>query len=229
VRTTPFIERIFQRHFGARAESIVENLAASPQMEAVLAEMDAAQVERRRELVAHLAAAPKRHEGRCAEAAKEAAAAEKAVAAARAALDTAMSRSMRATSAAAGASSSYEHEVGQIERELESTADPRLEVFATSCQSIFHVVRHFKPKEIVQPPGHRPGIVLDGSAITEAMAALTDAAVKARAMKLQALTFAEITTALEALRTPLLPKLSAAGFNGAPATDGSNAQALTVH
>lgn len=226
---TIFIERIFQRHFGARAESIVENLAVSPQMEAVLAEMDVAQVERRRELVARLAAAPKRHEARCEDTAKEKAAAEKAVAAARAALDSAMSRHMQAVSAASGAGSAYQHEKGLLERELESTADPRIEVFASSCQNIFHVVRHYKPKEILQPAGYRPKVVFDGTAINEAMAALTSAAAAARSMKLQALPFTEITAALEALRVQLLPKLSAAGFNGAPATDGSNADSLTIH
>lgn len=227
---TAFIEKIFQRHFGAaRAESIVENLAASPQMQSVLAEMDATQVKHRQELVARLAAAPKRHEARCAETAIAKAAAEKAVAEARAALEVAMDRSMRATSAAVGAGAAYEHEKGQLRRELETTADPRLEVFAVACQDIFHVVRHHKPKEIHQVAGYRQRIQFDGTAIHEAMGALTDAAAQARAMKLEALSFGEITAGLEALRTDLLPKLQAAGFHGTPATDGSNAALIAVH
>lgn len=230
MRTT-FIERIFQRHFGARAESIVENLASSPQMEAVLAEMDAAQVERRRELVAQLNSAPQRHEARCREAGAAQAKAAQVVADARAAVEVAMARHMEAASTSVSLSTRYQLERASLERELERTADPRIELFAQGCIDLSMTLRHYSPKESIQFNANIGGrLTSDYTDLNAAMSALSVAAKGARALKLQALTFAQITERLEALRRELRPLLEAAGYRTEPpAADGGDAVALALH
>lgn len=219
-------EQIFKKHFGARAEPIVESFITSPAMQGVLDEMDAAQVERRRAIILQLESAPARHEAGCRQATKALELAKQAETEARAVLEASIARHMEAMSTAIAAGHAYEQERARLQRELERSADPRLELFAQGCTNVAMTLRHLHPKQ--QFTGKR--VVLDYTSINAAMTALREAAATARALKLQALSFAEITGALDTLRQRLQPLLTDAGYcSQAPATDGSDADALALH
>lgn len=210
MRTT-FIESIFRRHFGARAEPVVEAFVASAQMGDVLAEMDAAHVARRRELVAQLQTVPERHDERCIELAKERDRAAQAVADARMALDRALARHMTASNEAMSASLCRDREIATLQGELESTADPRIELFAEACMSLRMKLRHY-PAKVVMASNTGKVLGYDPSDLNAATSALTDAAAMARAMKRQALTTTDITDCLMTLRERLPHVLSEAGY-----------------
>lgn len=225
MRTT-FIENIFRRHFGEqRGEQIVEAFVTSPQMEAVVADLDADQVAKRAELVKRLQEAPARHKAAIIAATAEAEQKKRDLEKARVALETAQSEHHAALNAAISLGLVYEYEVTRLQRELEKSADARIEMFATACYDVFLQLRNCHPKQIINLRGGRPAISYDNTHLVKAASALAAAGRDARDLRLQALTFQEVTDALEKLRSGLVSPLKATneGRLAPPEIDGASA------
>lgn len=135
--------------------------------------------------------------------------------AARRAVDEAIQAVATAMGESLGVSYAQERDLGQLTRELEDTADPRIMGFVDQLQGIRSLVRNMNPIMFTKEPrgmfGDLHDVVVTDPKFGVAMDAITSAIERATGMRLQVLTSTEVTDALTAITGELEPLLKSVG------------------
>lgn len=184
------------------AQHTLRAVARTPEAMAILAREDEALQARRRELLAALQSQPhKRHADRLT-AAKDLQAATELVQRLQAELRSANTALMNAQGRVVGLACQDQAEAGQLERELEATADPRCDValgllrdISSAARAAFHAAPTFEGKNF--DGTSRRGLMTNIEAVETAVAAIAAATTAVQAIKRQALLHTEVTTALQ--------------------------------
>jgi hypothetical protein len=201
----------------ARGKSALLALLTSPAAEAALAEVDQQQLQNRRDLVKQITGLPTKHEAKASAAAIEADKATAARAAAQKALEAAFSAEMEARAVASSLSSIYSSEREFIKRQLEATADPRLQRFADRCWDLFGIARNRDPNLVATSSLHHGGkVVPDFTIGNAACAALMTARALALDLRYEPLTRDEVTAAIARMQHDLRLPLQSVGLTMEP-------------
>lgn len=222
----PIIEKTISRILGNRDPEALLNFAP---VQRALAELDAAQVAKRAALVEKLRTVPQRHEKACAAAAEVERDARKAVQKASDVLVAANTKHSEALRTLASVGGQHERELAALTKELEQSADARIDKFELACAALSNKV-HCAPPNMVHNVDEygKAWITFDARLGDAAMRALRTAIDRARALKTQALTVDEISSALARIAADLVVPLEAVNLTP-PAPCDASGDAVTVH
>jgi hypothetical protein len=226
------IESTFAKLFGSRSDAALKAIVRGPIVREALALAEGEEVKRRALLAKQLEDLPKVHEKRCAEL-------NEAVSKARGALDAAHAAVAAATAAhgeaymyAMSASMLYANEQSRLDMELRQSADPRIDEFASRCEHLrCNDARHAQMSTVLHKD-ERSGLTsvyFDASNSTAALDALKSAILECRALRLKALTSAQVTAALLAIRETLVKPLAVLNLRAPIVESDDPAGSATVH
>jgi hypothetical protein len=203
------IETTLAKLFGSRSDAALKAIVQGPIVQEALSRAEAEEVQRRAKLVKQLADLPKVHEKRCIEANEAVARARKALDAAHAAVSEALARHSEAYCLAASASAIYGNEESRLTMELNQSADPRIADLERACDDLHSNHARHAPMDVhVDDSVSPPHTYYDASAATAACEALRKAVLECRALRLKALTSAQITAAMSAIVAALVQPLA---------------------
>jgi len=214
----------------------VQDFFSAPETIAIFDKRSADVLARRKALVARMAALPGESAARQADANKAEAAARERARLADVELKAAVAAAMQAIGAAAGLNNKLGRDLGQIERELIESADPRLAETIWILGDIFQGVRNNLDWSLTidhhfESSGRSiTSITHNGADVERAVSLIRELQAKCRAMQLQALPEAAITQELRAMTldlSALLAPLSA--LDGIVVTDEGAVVRQRVH
>jgi hypothetical protein len=212
--TTPF-ERLLSR----KAKQTLVAFADGPLAQQAWAEAEAAAVAERTVLIKRLDALPAQHEPGCVAASKAVQKAAEAFEKAQAAVRDAATVHSNASVHATALSMTFDRAQAEVERALRDGADPRLAKYAWNCDRLFNLARSAPLVPVIENVGLvSTKLSFNANAAGAAMNALQLARERSLAMQMQALTWAQVTTALQAISNEIAPALAAVSLKP-PALD----------
>jgi hypothetical protein len=113
----------------------------------------------------------------------------------------------------------FDRAQAEVERALRDGADPRLAKYAWNCDRLFNLARSAPLVPVIENVGLvSTKLSFNANAAGAAMNALQLARERSLAMQMQALTWAQVTTALQAISNEIAPALAAVSLKP-PALD----------